>query len=133
MIKKDVDEFIAEITKEEPHRWRHIIDKLPPHGGYPEAIDDANQLDYLIRYFLPHIMKDLPQYGQELLHSLYNPLNISSLATDIGIACPPGYSVVEMQTRNATTDPCHLCGDPVPRYTSSIRRCKCTAFFDPNH
>lgn len=104
MITADVDAFITQITIHELWPWRHIIDKLPPHRGYPAAIDDARQLDYLIRYFLPHVKKDLALYGQELLHALYNPLNISSLATEIGIACPPGYTEAEMHARNATTD-----------------------------
>ena len=131
MIKADVDEFIVQITTKEPSTWCHIIDKLPPHRGYPEAIGDARQLDYLVCYFLPHIKKNLPKDGEQLLHSLYNPLNISWLANEIGIDCPPGYSEAEMLARLDTTDPCHLCGDPVLRYRRN-RRCECTIFFDPS-
>src|SRR5690348_11234808 len=127
-LEADVDEFITCITTQEECRWLHIIDRLPPRRDYPEAIDDAGQLDYLIRYFLSYIKKDLAKYGQLLLHALYNPLNISWLARELNVACPPGYAEAEMKARNATLDPCSFRGALVPRYASRMRRGDCMNF-----
>lgn len=77
MIESHVKDFIVAITANEKCSWYHIIDRLPPHSGYPEAIDDGKQLDHLIRYFLPYVKHNLPKYGKVLLYVLYNPLNIA--------------------------------------------------------
>lgn len=47
-----------------------------------------------------------------------------SLATELGVPCPFGYTEAEMQTRNLIKDPCYLCGKPVPRYVY-MRQCDC--------
>jgi hypothetical protein len=125
MIEKDVDDFIAHICAPQETAWAHIIDKLPRHRGYPEAIDNGAELDLLVRYFLPHVHQKPRPHGEWLMHALYNPLNISWLASQLGVACPAGYTEAEMMARNAATDPCPLCGDPVARYSRSFIKCDC--------
>ena len=50
------------------------------------------------------------------MHALYNPLNISALATELSVPCPPGYSSKEMRARSEETDICVYCGATVLRY-----------------
>lgn len=125
MIEQDVvAAFIEQISAPLPTRLNgdssRVIDKLPPHPGYPEAIRDGDELDFLVRYFLPQMRHDIRVHGESLLHALYNPQTISALATELGLRCPPGYSAREMIARAATTDPCLWCRAPVLRHTSAL-------------
>lgn len=116
MIGTDVLlDFIAHIQseKQNPCSWRRVIDRLPPHPDYREALHDG-ELDCVVRHFMPHLQT--AHHIGELLQALYNPLQIESLARELSVDCPPGYSETEMRIRGAATDPCQVCRAPIKRY-----------------